>query len=247
MIDENYGTARRLAAQQLAFLLGLQFLLIKTEGRNFRWVLSSAAVAAGWGLFMIVRYASSKDLWGESYWMPSSLRIDIYRPIKDAIFALPSVMTGLIGWLPAVSISAGVLFFLWRCCNADHTKDHRKSLHAAIPVLGIPVFIFVAISILNLFLNVPNVRKLQSEGFFASTVVASGMTAFIYDDLVSVIPKFKRLGQTRNNRTMVEDAETVSKTLCREITAHILVDPIGFKEDCARGILRPSYFDVARP
>jgi hypothetical protein len=237
MIDENYGTARRLAAQQVAFLLGLQFLLTKTESRKFRWVLPSAIVAAAWGLFMTVRYASSKDIWGDSYWMSSALRIDIYRPMKGAIFAFPSVMMGLISWLPAVLISAGIIVFVWR----------QKSIRAAIPVLGIPVFLFVVISLLNFFLNASNVRKLQSEGFFASTVVANGMTAFIYDDLVSVIPKFKRLGQIRNDRSMLEDAETVSKTLCREIAGHILVDPIGFNEDCARGILRPSYFDVARP
>lgn len=252
MINENYGTARRMAASQLAFLLGLQFLLVKAKQSTslvYRTTLAVTAAASAWGFMMIFRYAANKNTWGDNYlgnlFQPDS---DWSRMKELIVFwfggvfrEFPSLAAGLTGWLPAVLVCASTLVFMWRIIM------NGNALRAVAYPLSFLVATFVVVGVLNLVRNESNVQELKAQGFFASTVVANGMTAFIYDDLVSVIPKFKRLGQIRNNPTLTEDADRVAKTLLREVPAQIVFDPIGFKEECNRGILRPSQFEVNRP
>jgi hypothetical protein len=243
MIDEHIGTARRFMTQQLAWFFLLQFLLLRLRKRGktpFRLGVGFAVAAVLWNALMTIRFAARKENFGASYLMTwqelDGFSSFFWRQLHRAFVAYPMTLETLFGWLPAVALCAWLLVRLWQGCEQGAARARR----AALPFLAVPVALYVLASALNLAFNQSNVKKLQSGGFFAKTVIGNGMSIYIYDDLMSVLPKFER------DPSLIADAEKIRAKLLNDAAAEVLVDPIGFRADCRRGIFRPSYFDIMR-
>ncbi|MEQ1879058.1 MAG: hypothetical protein ABL958_20630, partial [Bdellovibrionia bacterium] len=250
MVDENIGTARRLAAQQFPFLLGLQFLFYRANAKGPRRFYAAAAVAAGvWGFLMIVRYAANKDIFGEGYLAPVSewpvLAARLSSELAVGLAGVLPAASSLIGWIPAIAVCAGLLVFVWRSCMRG--LESKRALWAVLPLTAAPVVIYCALSISNLLLNRSNIEKLKVMGAFEKTVVGRGISIYIYDDLISVIPKFKQLAKVRGDPVLAEGAAQIERTFLADAASHVIVDPIGFRDACNKGITRPSYFEMFRP
>ena len=251
-VGELIGAGRRFMAQQPAFLLTLQYLLVRSERTSrklFAAILGAAVIALAWNVFMTLRFGSDKDSWGASYlsegkWEP------FIAEFGEVIGYFPSVIAGLIGWIPIIVAAAWALIHTWRSVK-DVDSDvggvfGRRALCSAAIWIGVPVLIFAGISVSNFCFNRENARRMRNDGFFASTVVGRGMTLYIYDDLISLVPKFKFLGASRKNPGFIRDSESMLSRYLTEAAAQVTVDPIGFRDDCLRGIMRPSYFSTPR-
>jgi hypothetical protein len=241
---ELLGGGRRFIAEQLVFVLMLQTFLLKAEGlgkHKYRALLGVALLFVFWNVAMTVRYAADNDGFADAYLIGAGRWFEhlevIGRATAGALADTLSVARALVGWIPMVIACAGGLLFVWRA----------RAPRAILPVLAAPVALFVMVSVANLCFNQSNVERLKAENFFAKSVVGGGMTLYIYDDWLSVVSKIGRRGRERGNAGLVEDSEFIVREYLREAGGQVLIDPIGFREDCSKGIARPTYFDVDRP
>jgi hypothetical protein len=250
-IADLIGPTRRFMAQQLVFGLMFQALLLhstRAGPRVLRLAVGVAALAVAWNVAEMIRFAANPDTWGDSYFIAwSTWREDFAKvghELWAATVAYPAVLRSLLAWFPAALAGAFLLIGLWRSIQSS---EPSRSLRAALPILATPVALYLLITALNGAFNRRNVDKLKSRGFFAKMVVGDGMSLFTYDDVVSDAAAIRHQGELRGDVRITEDFNEVLAAVVTDAASHVLVDPIGFREDCRRGKMRPSFFDTWRP
>jgi hypothetical protein len=182
-------------------------------------------------------------IWGESYindlqFLPSSasrLMNNLYLVFREMF----SDILSLINYWPLFFFSS---FFLVLLSSVKLSPSNysliKKNIKLFIYLLS---FGYIGVTLSNSYNNPRNVQKMKREGFYKNIVIGNGPHIYMFDENVGALQFTQRFGKTRGDIEMQKKAQGVLEKYLIEVQREVLIDPIMFKSDLEKGIIRKSY------
>jgi hypothetical protein len=123
----------------------------------------------------------------------------------------------------------------------EHLRKKKVFYQVTILFLS-SIYIFSAI--LDAINNQNNVEKLKEKQAFSTSVVSTNWYAFAYDPVMSELKNYYIKAEAINDKERIKVLSKFRLQFAKGFADSITHDPIGYREDLKKGIIRPSYWDI---
>ena len=233
--------ARHFIVDTFVCVLFIHFVTKKLKFYKL-WILYIPAIL--WTLMVSVWYfhhlPNSPVTWGQNY----IVDMDFFRPTILLMLERFSIIVDNLGSLlfaafkysPLIAISSFLVIKLYK-------MPRKKDLeYKVFKIFGLYIFgCYLLITCLNVVFNSENVELMKQDNFFSKTVVAGCVNLYSYDENVSSMLRMSRYLSKRGDLEGAEKIEKTKQKYIKQIMGEILVDPVGFKKNLEKEILRRPF------